>query len=161
RFAFPESVVRSLVERRPTGFYGVPTTYSVLLKRTTFLQRDLSFLRYVAQAGGSMRVDTIRRLRGSLARTAIYIMYGQTEATARLTFLPPELLDSKMGSVGKPVPGMEVRVVDGDGLEVPPGRTGEIVARGPAIMAGYYNDPDGTRDALRGGWLHTGHIGWA
>ena len=158
RFSFPEIVVESLLERQPTGFYGVPTTFYMLLSRTSFPQRDWTFLRYVAQAGGGMRVDTIRRLRDLLPKTDVYIMYGQTEAAARLTVLPPAQLDSKLGAIGWPLPDVAIRVVDEAGEELPAGETGELVAQGPNIMAGYYGDPASTREALRDGWLHTGDI---
>jgi long-chain acyl-CoA synthetase len=158
RFAFPEIVVQALHDARPTGFYGVPTTFYLLLSRTTFPDRDWSFLRYIAQAGGGLRTDALRRLRALLPNTDIYIMYGQTEASARLTVLPPSILDAKLGSIGRAIAATELRVVDADDKPLPPGQVGELVVRGPGVMAGYVGDPDGTARALRGGWLHTGDL---
>ena len=83
-------------------------------------------------------------------------MYGQTEASARLTYLPPELLSRKIGSIGIAIPGVEVRVVNEQGDEVTGDEIGEIVARGPNIMQGYLNQ--GSDQALRRGWLHTGDM---
>lgn len=100
----------------------------------------------------------IERLHAELPRVKLFIMYGQTEATARLTYLPPDKLESKMGSVGMAVPGVEIDVRF-DGRSQPPGEIGEICARGPSIMLGYWNDERATAEVLRDGWLHTGDLG--
>jgi long-chain acyl-CoA synthetase len=147
RFAFPNQVVQTMQALRPSGFSGVPTTFYILIHKSTFLQQNWSFLRYVSQAGGGMRIETVRQLREIMPNTDIYIMYGQTEASARLTYLPPDMLEKKLGSIGIAIPGVELKVMEG-----------EIVARGPNVMAGYLNDPDGTAEVLRGGWLHTGDM---
>ncbi len=157
-FAFPNKVVETMQQERPTGFSGVPSTYYILTNRSTFLRRNWDFLRYISQAGGAMRVDTIRQLRKAMPGADIYIMYGQTEASARLTYLPPEWLERKIGSVGKAIPGVEIRVVNADGRDVQGDEIGEIIARGPNIMAGYLNDPAGTQEVLRDGWLYTGDM---
>jgi long-chain acyl-CoA synthetase len=158
RFAFPNQVVQTMQSARPTGFSGVPTTFYILLHKTTFLKQDWSFLRYISQAGGGMRVETVRQLSDALPAAAIYIMYGQTEASARLSYLPPEMLDQKPGSIGVPIPGVELDLLDAEGRPVHGDDQGEIVARGDNVMRGYLNDPEGTAEALRGGWLHTGDI---
>ena len=156
RFMYPARVVETLQAERPTGLSGVPATFYILLNKTSFASRDWSFLRYISQAGGGMRVETVQRLRSILPNTKIFIMYGQTEASARLTYLPPELLSRKIGSIGIAIPGVELRVIDEQGDEVTGDEIGEIVARGPNIMQGYLNqDSD---QALRGGWLHTGDM---
>ncbi len=85
-------------------------------------------------------------------------MYGQTEATARLSYLPPELLPDKIGSMGKGIPGVELRVVNEDGIHVKPGEVGEIVAKGDNIMKGYFKDRETTEQTLKNGWLHTGDM---
>jgi long-chain acyl-CoA synthetase len=156
RFMYPVKVVDTLQAERPTGLSGVPSTFYILLNKTSFASRDWSFLRYISQAGGGMRVETVQRLRSILPHTKIFIMYGQTEASARLAYLPPELLSRKIGSIGIAIPGVELRVVNEQGDEVTGDEIGEIVARGPNIMQGYLNqDSD---QALRGGWLHTGDM---
>jgi len=156
RFMYPAKVVETLQAERPTGLSGVPATFYILLNKTSFASRDWSFLRYISQAGGGMRVETVQRLRSIMPDTKIFIMYGQTEASARLTYLPPELLSRKIGSIGIAIPGVEVRVVNEQGEEVTGDEIGEIVARGPNIMQGYLNH--GSDQALRGGWLHTGDM---
>lgn len=160
RFAFPAKVVETLAAEQPTGFAGVPATYYILLHRSPFAARSWPSLRYICQAGGGMRVETVERLRGLLPGAEIFIMYGQTEASARLSYLPPAMLGAKLGSIGIPIPGVELRIADEQGRTVADGETGELLARGPNIMAGYLNDEAGTAEALAGGWLHTGDIGW-
>ena len=88
----------------------------------------------------------------------LFVMYGQTEATARLSYVPPALLARKPGCIGKGIPGVELRVLNGNGEQVRPGETGEIYAMGKNISPGYYKDPDGsvakfTRYGLRTGDL--------
>jgi acyl-CoA synthetase (AMP-forming)/AMP-acid ligase II len=100
----------------------------------------------------------IERLRAELPKTRLFIMYGQTEATARLTYLPAEDLAEKLGSVGIPVDGIEIEV-QLDGRPVRAGEIGEICARGASIMQGYWKDPAATRDVIRDGWLRTGDLG--
>jgi acyl-CoA synthetase (AMP-forming)/AMP-acid ligase II len=87
-----------------------------------------------------------------------FVMYGQTEATARLTYLPPERLDEKLGSIGKALAGIDIEVRGPQGEVLPPGQTGELYARGPNIMLGYWRDEEATREAVVGGWLHTGDL---
>ncbi len=83
-------------------------------------------------------------------------MYGQTEATARLTYLPPEKLMSKKGSVGLAIPDVTIEIKDKQGNPVKEGVTGEICARGGNIMQGYWRDEEKTSAVIKNGWLHTG-----
>lgn len=155
-FMYPGKVVQTLQVERPTGFSGVPSTFYILLNKTDFAFQDWSFLRYISQAGGGMRAETVVRLQSILPGTKIFIMYGQTEASARLTYVPPEQLMQRLGSIGVPIPGVQVRVVDEQGEDVIGDEIGEIVARGPNIMLGYFNrDSD---QPVRDGWLHTGDM---
>jgi acyl-CoA synthetase (AMP-forming)/AMP-acid ligase II len=85
-------------------------------------------------------------------------MYGQTEATARLSCLPPEMLDRKMGSMGKGIPGVKLEVVNAADQPVAPGEVGEIVAQGENITLGYWQDPEATEATFRDGRLHTGDL---
>ena len=85
-------------------------------------------------------------------------MYGQTEATARLAFLPPNLLIDKIGSIGKAIPGVILQVMNSNLSPVKPGETGEIVAKGDNVMIGYFNDEDATSEVLKNGWLFTGDM---
>jgi long-chain acyl-CoA synthetase len=160
RFAYPQSVLQTMSEERITSFAGVPSTYAILCARTEFLSRDLPHLRYLTQAGGAMSPALTRRLLDALpARVRLYVMYGQTEASARLAYVPPDRLPEKIGSIGVAIPDVELRVRRSDGSECDPGETGELVARGANIMRGYWNDPAETDLVLADGALHTGDLG--
>jgi long-chain acyl-CoA synthetase len=156
--AYPHVTVQRLQDDGITGFAGVPSTFALLLGRCNLREFNLSKLRYLTQAGGAMPRPLIERLRAELPDVQLYIMYGQTEATARLTYLPPARLGEKLGSVGIPVPGIEIDV-QLDGRSVPTGEIGEICARGGSIMQGYWNDTTATHEVLRDGWLRTGDLG--
>ena len=93
-------------------------------------------------------------------RTKIYIMYGATEASARLAYLEPERYEEKMGSIGKAIPGVTVRFLGADGHEVPARKTGELVGHGPNIMLGYWKDEVGTAKVLDENGYHTGDLGY-
>jgi acyl-CoA synthetase (AMP-forming)/AMP-acid ligase II len=87
-------------------------------------------------------------------------MYGQTEATARLSYLPPERATDKEGSIGVPIAGVELRVVDGAGAALPDGEIGHLIARGDNIAPGYFDEPEETARTFRNGWLWTGDLAW-
>jgi long-chain acyl-CoA synthetase len=157
-FAFPQQTLKKMQDEGVTGFPGVPSTFALLLGRCQLSDFDLSKLRYLTQAGGSMPRAQIEKLRQQLPHTQVFIMYGQTEATARLSYLAPEHLDAKLGSVGMPLPGVEIEVRS-EGKVVAQGETGEICARGPNIMLGYWREPELTSQVLRDGWLNTGDLG--
>ena len=158
RFLYPEKILQRMLETECTGFAGVPSHYQILLRNSSLRKKTFPYLRYFQQAGGHLAPAFIRELKQALPRTQIFIMYGQTEATARLSYLPPELLDTKLGSVGKGIPGVKLRVVDESGREVHPGEVGEIVAEGENIAIGYWRAPAETAVAFRNGELHTGDM---
>ncbi|MCE7032670.1 AMP-binding protein [Lysobacter sp. GX 14042] len=157
---FPHAVVDTLARERATGFSGVPSTFALLLDRAVLDGHALPHLRYITQAGGPMPPPLAARLRAALPGTRLFVMYGQTEATARLAWMPPERLDDRPGSVGRAIAGVRLQVRDATGAPLPAGYEGEIWARGGGIMAGYWNDPLATAAVLRDGWLRTGDLGW-
>ncbi len=157
-FVYPNKALERMAREQVTGFAGVPSTFAMLLHRSNFKRMEWPYLRYVTQAGGPMPPAITRELKEALPNTDIFIMYGQTEATARLSYLPPDLILKKAGSIGKAIPGVELRCVDKAGRRVAPGETGEICARGPNIMKGYWDMPEETRKVLRDGWLYTGDL---
>lgn len=157
--AFPLAIVQRLQNERVTGFSGVPSTFTILMSRTRIDEFDLRSMRYLTQAGGAMSRAAIRRMRELVPSARFFVMYGQTEASARLTYLSPERLDDKPGSVGRPLEGLDIEVRDAEGHVLPPGQTGELCARGPSIMLGYWGDEEATRTVVVDGWLHTGDLG--
>ena len=163
KFAFTASVIKQMVDEQVTGFSGVPSTYAYLLHRSPLARYRDSFdsLRYCSQAGGHMSKKHKEKLRQVLPKhTKIYIMYGATEASARLTYLEPERFKDKLDSIGKPVSGVTLRILDEKGKEVPIGQTGELVAAGPNIMQGYWKDVKSTSEVLDKNGYHTGDLGY-
>ncbi len=155
RFMFPNKVLRAMVEHQCTTFAGVPTAYNVLLRRSDIRQIDMPHLRRFLQAGGPLGRERIREMLAIFPNKEFYVMYGQTEATARISCLDPEQLLQKSGSVGKPLDNLEVRIVDDNGNDLPSGQVGELLVRGPSICQGYLGDPEETRAVFYGGWLRT------
>ncbi|MBA4366816.1 MAG: AMP-dependent synthetase [Desulfobacterium sp.] len=161
KFAFPAAVIKQMVEEKVTGFAGVPSTYAYLLHRSPLAasKDKLGSLRYCSQAGGHMSGQLKKELRLAMPEmTQIYIMYGATEASARLTYLEPEKYEKKMGSIGKAIPGVTLRILDDHGAEVLQGETGELVADGSNIMKGYWKDPQTTEKVLDKSGYHTGDL---
>ena len=99
------------------------------------------------------------RVRQAFPQARLFVMYGQTEASARLTWLPPERLDDKLGSAGVPVAGVELQLRREDGSEAAAGEPGEVWARGDNVMTGYWQAPEATAATLVDGWLRTGDLG--
>lgn len=159
-FMYPVKIIQKMVDTKATGFSGVPATYSILLNRTNMQEYDLSNLRYITQAGGAMPPSNIQKLQKLLPHVNIYIMYGQTEATARITYLEPSMLNSKMGSIGKPLHGLLVEIRDNMGLKVDAGVEGQLYVSGPSIMKGYWGDESLTSSVMDNGYLKTGDIGY-
>jgi len=155
---YPHNVLTTMASERATGFSGVPSTFAILLSRARIENYDLSSLRYLTQAGGAMAPAMIERLRKAVPHAKLFVMYGQTEATARLAWLPPEMLDAKPGSIGIAIPGVKLELRDKQGQPVATGETGEIWASGENIMQGYWQDPELTRKVLVDGWLKTGDL---
>ncbi len=157
-FTFPETAIELIAEHACTGMAGVPSSYQLLLKASSYASRALPSLTKVQQAGGRLAPDLIRRLVAAQPTSRVFVMYGQTEATARLSYLPPELLETKLGSIGRGIPGVELVVEHPDGRPVAPGEEGEIVASGENISPGYYRDEAATAEKFRDGRLRTGDI---
>ncbi len=164
KFAFPAAVLSEMIVEKVTGFSGVPSTFAYLLHRSplTASRDKLSSLRYVSQAGGHMSRAIKEGLRKVLpAHTEIVIMYGATEAAARLSYLEPERFSKKMDSIGTAIPGVTLRVLDEQGRDAPIGQVGELVAAGTNIMRGYWKNPEATAVALINGWYRTGDQAYA
>jgi len=161
RAAFPNVVLTGMAEHAVTGFAGVPSTFALMLHRSNLDQASLPALRYVTQAGGAMPPAKIDAWLERGPRARFYVMYGATEAAARLTYLAPEDLAAKRGSIGRPIPGVEVRVLSDLGQVAAPGEVGELVARGDNIASGYWNRPDETAERFGPDGYRTGDLGYA
>jgi acyl-CoA synthetase (AMP-forming)/AMP-acid ligase II len=158
-FIFLGSVLNDLNKYKCTGFAGVPSHFQILLRKSeSFKKNNFPNLRYVTQAGGKLHNIFIKEFIEAFPNKRFYVMYGQTEATARLSYLPHDLVLQKMGSVGKAIPGVTLEIFNSKNQPAINGEIGEVVAKGDNIMMGYLNDPAGNLKTLRHGWLHTGDM---
>ncbi len=155
---FLGSVIEDIKHYHCTGLAGVSATYQILIQKTNFLTQSLPSLRYMSHSGGKLADSFIKELMQAFPQKKIFMMFGVTEASPRLAYLPPHLLKTKLGSIGKGIPSVTIQVVDSRHQVVKPGKLGEIRARGPNIMKGYYQDPQATQKVLKNGWLYTGDI---
>lgn len=159
-FTFPETVLQDMLARNCTGFAGVPSTYQILLRKSRFTQMAFPSLRWLQQAGGKLPNPYIEQIRSAFPSVRFFTMYGQTEATARLSYLPPEYLDSKLGSIGRGLNSTRLEIINAEGRTVQPGseEIGEIVASGENITLGYWEDAEETAKYFKNGKLHTGDL---
>jgi acyl-CoA synthetase (AMP-forming)/AMP-acid ligase II len=160
RFMYPRVVLKALGTEACTGFAGVPATFEIIRRHVDLSSLAWPRLRYLTQAGGALAPDTIRWVQRAFHPARFFVMYGQSEATSRLSYLPPERAADKEGSIGIAIPGVELKVVDRDGVESPPGEVGDLIARGDNVTLGYLDEPEETAAILRDGWLWTGDLAY-
>ena len=156
----PATVLRLIEAERITSFFAPPTVWISLLRHPDFATRDLSSLEKVYYGASIMPVPVQQELRARLPRARPFNAYGQTEIAPVATILRPEEHDARPASCGRPVLNVETRVVDPDMNDVPPGTHGEIVHRSPQLLTGYWDKPEETAEAFRGGWFHSGDVGY-
>lgn len=144
-YLLPRDIIDTVEEEKITGLAAVPPLW-IELTRLNW-PRNIS-LRYITNSGGAMPRATLDSLRSALPSTAIYLMYGLTEAF-RSTFLPPEEVQARPDSIGKAIPNAEVMVVRDDGSLCTAGEPGELVHRGALVSMGYWNDPDKTAERFK------------
>ncbi len=146
-YLLPRDVMDHVVNDRISGLAGVPSMWNQLANLRWAVEAQES-LRYITNSGGSMPLNTLRKLRAQLPRTQVFLMYGLTEAF-RSTYLPPEELCRRPGSIGKAIPNAEILVVRPDGSQCAPNEPGELVHRGASVALGYWNDPAATAERFR------------
>ncbi|WP_245257432.1 AMP-binding protein [Methylocapsa acidiphila] len=152
----PLSNLRKAFEKEDITFItGVNTLFNGLLHEAWFCEKPPLSLR-LSVAGGMALLDSVAAQWRDVTGTPVIEGYGLTECSPVLTFNPVHRV--KRGSIGVPLPSTEIKCVDEDGREAPIGAPGELVARGPQVMAGYWRQPDETKNVLRDGWLYTGDI---
>jgi long-chain acyl-CoA synthetase len=150
-FAFPHLVLQKVADEGVTGFPIVPTISATLLQMN-LARYSFPTLRYITNTAAALPVDHIRKLRALFPQVKIYSMYGLTECK-RVSYLPPDQIDCRPGSVGRGMPNEEVYIVDPEGNRVGPGVVGELVIRGSNVMKGYWELPKETDQCLRPGLL--------
>lgn len=152
-FEFLENISRHKV----TCFHIVPAMYTAILTLKEIERFDLSSLRWMVVFGAPSSPEILKRFHQYCTNAQLLNGWGMTETCPPNTVTP--LGSNKIESVGKPSTSCEIKIFDEQDREIPVGQIGEIVIRGPYIMAGYYKDPQGTAEVIRGGWLHTGDLG--
>ncbi len=148
-----------MIERhRVNSFFAPPSVWISLLRSPLFDGADLASLEKGYYGASIMPVEVLKEMQVRMPRVRLWNFYGQTEIAPLATVLGPQDQMRKAGSAGKPVLNVETRVVDDDMRDVAPGEMGEIVHRSPQLLTGYYNDPEKTAAAFRGGWFHSGDL---
>ncbi|MFG2944471.1 long-chain-fatty-acid--CoA ligase [Streptomyces adustus] len=152
----PARALEIMHRDRVTVFLGVPTMYTALLQTGVPEGHDLSPLRVAISGGASLPVEILHGFERDFDVTVLE-GYGLSETSPVAVFNPPDR-PRKAGSIGLPIRGVEVRLVADDGSTVAPGEVGEIAIRGENVMKGYWNRPEATEEAVRGGWFHSGDL---
>jgi acyl-CoA synthetase (AMP-forming)/AMP-acid ligase II len=165
--AFDEvQILEAIQTHRVTETFLVPTMIKRLIEHPRFKDFDLSSLGMLLYGAAPIDAVLLAQAMKALPHTAFCQAYGMTELAPTISVLLPDdhlpgaLQERRLRSAGKPVPIAEVRIVDASGQELPPNQVGEITARGPMVMAGYWNKPEQTAAALKDGWMHTGDGGY-
>lgn len=153
----PLAVLQAIDDERITGMVMAATMLDMVRRESELVATDLTSVRWLIYSQVTSALFAVAR--GLFPRARLIEGYGLTETCSGLTYLDRAHMESKQGSVGIPVPWVQVRVVDPDGNDVPVGENGEVVARGPKVSPGYLDDPEATAHTFRDGWFHTGDIG--
>jgi amino acid adenylation domain-containing protein len=153
-FNFPVEILQVLQKENVTGFPIVPTILAMLLRLKNISSYDLSSLRYISNTGAALPVEHIKKFRTLFPGVKLFSMFGLTECK-RISYLHPDLIDEKPGSVGKAIPNCETFIVDENNNLVRPGTVGELVVRGSNVMRGYWNAEELTNKIYRE-WTTTG-----
>ncbi len=147
-FTFPPRVIELARRERATVFPGVPTVYAALLSLSRREELELPVIEKVTNTAAALPPEHVERLRRIFPNARIFLMYGLTECK-RVSYLEPELIDEKPGSVGKAIPGTEAFVLTASGERAAPGEVGVLHVRGPHVMQGYWHRPDLSAEMIR------------
>ena len=157
----PEALLALIEREKITVLMGAPTIFSALIEHPRFRDFDIGSLRVGHTGAANVPVDLIRAGREVLGFDIFLTSFGQTESTALITVNYPDAsFETIAGTVGKPLPGVELKIIDADGNSLPQGDSGELLVRGPNVMQGYFEEPEQTAATIDAdGWLHTGDVG--
>jgi fatty-acyl-CoA synthase len=153
----PASTLDTVESEGVTSMFLVPAQWQVLCAHPGVTHRSRS-LRTISWGAAPATVTLLETMAATFPHAEIISVFGQTEMSPVTTVLPGSDAIRKIGSVGKPIPTISARVVDDEMNDVAPGQVGEIVYRGPTLMAGYWNNPGATAEAFAGGWFHSGDL---
>ncbi|MCX6466255.1 MAG: long-chain-fatty-acid--CoA ligase [Pseudonocardiales bacterium] len=154
----PVAVVDLLERERITSCFFVPAQWAAIVAVPGIAERDLSALRRLTWGAAPASTTLLRTMIDTFPQAEVMTAFGQTECSPVTCLLRGEDSIRKIGSIGTPMLNVEVRVVDDEMRDVPRGEVGEIVYRGPTVMSGYWNKPEETAEAFRGGWFHSGDL---
>lgn len=157
---FPKSLFKVVESEKITNFTAVPSMLLMILEYKHFEKFNYSSLRTITFGGGPMPVNKLKTLIELMPTVGFVQTYGQTECSPRVTALLSEDSIRKIGSVGKPIPGVLVKVIAEDGKETNNNCIGEILVKGQNVMKGYYKFDDLNASVISDGWLHTGDLGY-
>jgi acyl-CoA synthetase (AMP-forming)/AMP-acid ligase II len=153
-----EGWMDTVERRRPSAVFLVPAMAQLLIAHPRFADADLSSIRMATLGSAPLAPETMRRLQEKMPQAWVSNNWGMTEAGSAYCVLPPDEAGRRVGSVGKPVPPVELKVIDDDGRELGPDEVGELLVRNPGKEREYFNDPEATARTWRDGWLHTGDL---
>jgi long-chain acyl-CoA synthetase len=157
----PITLLEGIQKYRISVFESVPVVFQLLLGVKNLDSYNTSSVKIAAMMGTSIPVPLLRAFKAAQPHIKVIQGYGLTETSPMITLVEPEKAEAKMGSIGRAVPGVEVRILDEHDRDVSLGEPGEIVTRGPHVMKGYFRRPDATALRIRNGWLYTGDVGKA
>ena len=155
----PVTLLEGIQRHRVTVFESVPIVFQLLLGVRNLASYDTRSVKIAAMMGTSIPLPLLRAFQTAQPHIKVIQGYGLTETSPMITLVEPEQAEAKMGSIGRAVAGVEVKIVDESGQEVAVGEAGEIITRGPHVMKGYFRKAAATAERLRGEWLYTGDIG--
>ncbi len=158
---FPQLVFSAIAEQRVTGFGGVPTSLNILATQRASAAGSVDSLRYILSAGGPLSASVIDRVQAAFPGAALFNNYGCTEIGPRATAVDYTSTPGKIGSIGRPIPGVSVTIVRPDRSVADVDESGEIVLSGPSLMKGYYRDPETTSSRMSRHGFHTGDYAYA
>jgi len=153
-------VLRTIERYGVTNYFAPPTVWISLLRSPVFEQVDLSSLRKGYYGASAMPVEILAEMRERLPDLRLWNFYGQTEMAPLASALGPDEQDAHAGSAGRPVINVETSILDDDNAPVAAGVVGEIAHRSPHLMLGYLDDEAKTAESFRGGWFHSGDLGY-
>ncbi len=163
----PERVFATIEDNRITNMFAAPTMVNMLTESPAAGRYDLSSMRNIIYGGGPMHVENLKAARAKLG-PCLTQLYGMGETPMTITYLPhrdhvlegEDVKMKRLASAGIARTGVDVRVVDSEGRPLPVGELGEVVVRSDVVMKGYWQNPKATAEAMAGGWLHTGDLGY-
>ncbi len=152
-------VLKAIDQEKVTNLWLSPAMTIMLFNEPSFDQYDVSSIRFIIDGGEKMPATLIKQFKDKFPNAWFADAYGLTETVSGDTFLAKDKMLNKLGSVGKPLPHLHVRVVDDNGRDAAPNEMGEIILKGPKVFRGYWKNPEATAGAIRKGWFYTGDMG--